>query len=784
VVRAACLAALCALLAVAPAASAARPQSEPLRAKPGGFLTSPSGERPAAVALGYVRAHPDAFDLDANDIGGLRLTRSYRSRDDVAHLQWEQIYRGIPVFGPGLRANVAADGRLVNVGEGALPDPAVDSIVPKLSALDALLAAARDANAAVAPGRPSPPSGAERTTTFSGGDRASLTLFGGDRLAWRLLLHGGPAHVYDVVVDANTGATLYRVNMVKQVDARVFRNYPGAPVGGTAGLVDLAPWLTSSTTLLGPNVHVYSDDDDDIDGDPTTNPPEGSVQPGDEIPRSAAAPLAWDYPQIIQAGPPSAGQHCPAAGCTWNNFVRPASTLSWTVNRNQAGTQLFYYVNTYHDHLRDAPGIGFNSASGSFEVSDRVQAQVDDGADTDAITAGYPDTDHLANAYVLAVPDGEDLLMQVYLWSNRGFAAGYDLNDVNAADDASIIYHEYTHGMTNRLVTDASGNPAMNGWQPGAMDEGFADWYAFDFLVGQGLETDTAVAGNLTLGQYEHDLHLRSQGIDCPLGAPSLGCPGGGYTYGDFAGICTCGVEVHADGEIWSETLWDLRTRMIAAHGAALGLNRTRALVTDGLRLAPANPTFLQMRNAIVQADAVHGFGDSALIWSVFAARGMGYRATSSGNNDIAPVEDFTLPPAPRPPVIPPPADRTRPKVSKATLTRKRFKVGARSAFKFTLSEIATVTIGIRRVESGRRSHGRCRPASRKLRKRPRCTRTVSAGSLVRINMSAGAHSVSFSGRVRGQALKPGAYKVSLRATDPTGNRSTLATTSFRILRR
>ena len=287
---------------------------------------------------------------------------------------------------------------------------------------------------------------------------------------------------------------------------------------------------------------------------------------------------------------------------------------------------------------------------------------------------------------------------------------------------------------------------------------------------------------------------LRSQPWDCPVGAAASVCPGagaagsGGYTFGDFAKIFFDGIElgpeVHADGEIWAETLWDLRTRMIAAHGTTIGLNRTRALVTDGLRLAPANPTFLQMRDAIRAVDVNRGFGDSALIWSVFAARGMGYYARTTGNNDIAPVQSFALPPAQNNPNPPPRADTTRPRLTKPSMTRKSFKVGARSAFKFTLSEVATVKVGIGRATTGRRFKGSCRRATRKLRKRPRCTRYVSVGSLTRRNMSAGAHSISFSGRVGGRALKPGAYKVTFRATDPTGNRSHATTTSFRILRR
>ena len=127
-------------------------RASPCARKPGGFLTAPSDARPVTIALDYVRAHPRTFELDGNDVDGLRLTRAYRSGGGDVHLQWEQLYRGIPVFGPGLRANVAADGQLINVGEGALPDPRVGSIEPRLSALDALLAAARAANAAVAPG--------------------------------------------------------------------------------------------------------------------------------------------------------------------------------------------------------------------------------------------------------------------------------------------------------------------------------------------------------------------------------------------------------------------------------------------------------------------------------------------------------------------------------------------------------------------------------------------------------------------------------------------------------
>ncbi len=361
------LTALAALLAGAPAASATRPATEPLRERASGFLTAPSERPPATVALDYVRDRPARFGLDEGDVDGLRLARSYRSAGGLVHLQWEQFHRGIPVFGPGLRANVDPDGRLINVGEGAQPDPAVPSVEPRLSALDALLAAGRAAGVAVVPGSPGAPAGRERLTRFGDGQSAHLTVFG-DRLAWRVKVRGGDLRFYDAVVDASSGETLYRVNLVREATANVFDNYPGAPVGGIQSSRTLpAGWITDATRLFGTNAHVYHDADDDTLG--------FSADPAQQIPPQTADNWSWAH----DARPAAAGQLCPVLGCSWE----PGSgSFGADVNLNQAGTQLFWFINAYHDHLRDAPGIGFGPSSGSFEGVDRVIGQVDDGSGT------------------------------------------------------------------------------------------------------------------------------------------------------------------------------------------------------------------------------------------------------------------------------------------------------------------------------------------------------------------------------------------------------------------
>jgi hypothetical protein len=138
--------------------------------------------------------------------------------------------------------------------------------------------------------------------------------------------------------------------------------------------------------------------------------------------------------------------------------------------------------------------------------------------------------------------------------------------------------------------------------------------------------------------------------MDCPVESSDPACPGrgpgntGGYTYGDFGKVVGT-PEPHADSEIWSGTLWDLRRGLIANLGRADGIERARELVTGSMILVSgSSPDFIDMRDAILSVDAARGYHDSELIWSVFAARGMGQSAATSGPNDTSPTESYIAP--------------------------------------------------------------------------------------------------------------------------------------------
>jgi extracellular elastinolytic metalloproteinase len=597
-----------------------------------GSLTGPSGQPAAKIALDYVSAHADVFKVD---VSTLQLAREYVSIDGTHHIWWRQVVKGIPVFGNGLKANVAADGRLINLSGSPLANLALAATSPSLSADEALARTRQDAGVPALPVASKKRNDARNTIEFATGEIAALTVFAtprANRLAWDLLVEPTDQQMYRQVIDAQTGEVLYRLSLVNYASGYAFRNYPGAAAGGTQEVFDLSGmgWLSPSAKILsGPNAHVYSDQNANNIADQT-----------EEINRQDPATGRNDWLWPLQVWNPAVAG-CGAFICTWD----PGLPGSWAHNENQGGTQLFVLLNLFHDHLKAAP-IGFTPEAGNFEGDDPVRGEDLDGAKT---FQNMPDGAHIDNANFATPPDGFSPRMQMFLWhfpgSNDAFIAA------DGSNEAGIVYHEYTHGLSNRLVVDADGFSTLGNVQAGSMGEAWSDWYAYDFLQKQGLQPDVPGVADVRVGHYVgggQDL-IRFEPIDCKIGQTAAqGCPGGaltgpgGFNYGDFGKVFGA-PEVHADGEIWVQTLWDLRD--------ALGSDTTESLLTRAMELSPFNPSFLDERNAILQADLVLTGGvNQAAIWSVFAHRGMGWFAGTIDGDDTNPVANFSLPPNPADP--------------------------------------------------------------------------------------------------------------------------------------
>ncbi|NUR09982.1 MAG: hypothetical protein HOQ22_08075 [Nocardioidaceae bacterium] len=598
-----------------------------------GFLTGPSGLAPRTIVLDFVRDHLAAFGLTAKDLNTLRFRQDYVDINGTHHLSWTQHVGSTDVFGNGLQAAVTSTGRLLSVGGSPVSSVAAPANgtagVPTGTA--AIRTARRDAGDSATPGPR---------------DTARQVLFvtrSGTRLGWRTVTMSGSNPTMSVV-DAGTGRILFRRPLSSDVQSEqnstglAYQYFPNAPAGGAQVPVDFTDrgWLRANAKALsGNNSHTYSDvDDDDL------------AEATEEVP--PRVPHRWDYQ--LQPFHLADVSFCDNPfPCSWD----PNTPFSWQTNRAQNATQVFFYVNNWHDHLQSAP-IGFTEAAGNFQAvnrtgrgagGDAVDTQTDDGANTDN---GLPDGGHIDNANMSTPPDGQSPRMQMFLQHQPGtsYPDGDPFSPTNVGDEADTVYHEYTHGLSNRLVVDAGGGSTLGDVQAGAMGEAWSDWYAMDYLVAQGLQRDGAGEADVVLFQYDGEgVFLdRTEPIDCKVGVASPRCTGGatghggGYTYADYGHVVGL-PEVHGDGEIWSQTLWDLRD--------ALGSRRTEALVTRAMEIAPGNPSFLDMRNAILMADT-NGFGgvDRDDIWSVFAHRGMGFYAGALGGDDSQPGADFSTPPA------------------------------------------------------------------------------------------------------------------------------------------
>jgi hypothetical protein len=613
-----------------------------------GALSDSRGGDRVTIARDYLSANRAALGLDAADLAKLSVYRNASTKRGLTLVHFRQVYAGIPAFDNGVRVTIDRAGRVMSVTGSPRHNLAVASTEPQISGAEALKRVQRNVGVERAVAVRSGPEGARHVTRFASGDFARLVLFGGAagaRLAWHVTYRATPSADYDAVVDASSGAILLRANLVKDAaSALVYPNHPGASAAQSVDLEDYG--LNPGATVLdGTYARVFDDLNDD--DEPTSA--------AEEIPPSAGTNFVYPFTPFSSSNPTlAAGCTDATRPCAWD----PADRDSWQTNRKQNGVQAFYLAGVFHDHLA-GDQVLFTDDWGNFEVGgtggdDPLSLNANDGADTDG--AGGPDSAHVNNANMATPPDGESPRMQMYLMQDSGTDA-LDFRNINTGDDSAVLWHEYTHGLSNRLVINDDGSGALSSPHAGAMGEAWSDWYASDLQVRDGLKSDTlATPGEIDIGDYSDlDLHtLRSQALDCPVAVVSPECPGGaatgvgGYTLGDFSKVAGA-PEVHADGEIWSETLWDLRQALQVKVGSdSVGSDLALILVSDGMRVSPPEPSMLDMRNAILTAELIDfGGGLHDLVWDVFRKRGMGYFAAAVDGGDVAPEEDFAAPPVP-----------------------------------------------------------------------------------------------------------------------------------------
>ncbi|GAA4707890.1 M36 family metallopeptidase [Phytohabitans rumicis] len=244
--------------------------------------------------------------------------------------------------------------------------------------------------------------------------------------------------------------------------------------------------------------------------------------------------------------------------------------------------------------------------------------------------------------------DGLPPTTNMFLW--QPVAGGVYPPCVDGDYDMTVIGHEYSHAITNRMI--AGPDSGIGSAQGQAMGESWSDMLAAEYLYEYGFRapgdspfvTGAYVTGNTTTGIRNYD------SSKSPL------------NYSDV-GYDLVGQQVHADGEIWSATNIRLRAAFVKKYGngtpslqarcadglvevtACPGNRRWVQLLFDSFLLqASSQVSMVDMRDNMLAADLVRFGGENQeLMWNAFAEAGMGQDAVS-GPGDADPTPSFASP--------------------------------------------------------------------------------------------------------------------------------------------
>ncbi len=543
-------------------------------------LSRPSAGSADEAARSFLRKHRDVFGLTSRAVNRLKLENEDNDEGTI-FLVYNQMVGGVKVFQGQVQVAVNSSREVLSVMEGMLvPNSGVDT-TPALTEQEGIAAAFRYAARQTSEDfdliadRASRGEQAKYRNPLGAGYEDVISelriMRVGERsvLVWHSYIDAGSNEWYEICVDADTGALLFRYNLYADVaqgtvatrdpisTPRTLESFVGDTVINTS-----AGWMGTSTVTTGNNVDAYLDTD-------ANNVPDNNNTTGLSVGRASSATQDFTFPFALGVDP---------------RTQRPAVV-----------TNLFYFINKVHDFTY---ALGFTESAGNFQTNNFGRG----GAGNDPVNGEAQDGSGTNNANFATPVDGSRPRMQQFIFT-QGTTNLAD--DRDSSQDGDVVFHEFGHGVSNRLVGGPQNVSCLGGTQAGAMGEGWSDYWAITFY-NDGRVGEYAT-GNTTNG-------IRRAAYTVPANP----------IHDSYADLGVGGFQVHRDGEVWAATLWDLR--------ATLGAAIADRIVLEGMKFTPCSPSFLNARDGILQADqSVNGGANKCTIWTVFARHGMG--ASATGNN-------------------------------------------------------------------------------------------------------------------------------------------------------
>ncbi|MEL7059023.1 MAG: M36 family metallopeptidase, partial [Acidobacteriota bacterium] len=587
-----------------------------------GYLTEadPRGDA-MAIGLDFVRANLNAFGLTEADLAGFEITDEVFSQvSGATHLYLRQTHAGLPVFNGQLHINVNRDGRILSVNNGFVPRLAsvVPAVRPSIDAASAVDTAARHAGIDVV--QPPVFGGKSGLTTRVDGKGLSLTPIEArlmwlplDRAAVRLVWNFqidtvDGRHYYDFTVDAETGQVWTRFDWTSDHSYRVYPEPAESPnhlsplppadarslvINPEDGTASPNLWFSGNGIMDGNNVHACADTDNN---------------------------------NVCDSGQPT----CSGGVCDFsiNLSSSPANSKAASI------TNLFYWNNVIHDVQYQ---YGFDEPGGNFQENNFGRG----GFGSDSVNAQAQDGGGNCNANFATPTDGGNPRMQMYLCDRTSPSR-------DGVYDHGVIIHEYGHGISIRQVGGPSNSSCLNNTQqPG---EGWSDLFALMYTHEPGdAGTDKRGIGTYLFGESADGDGIRDQPYSTSSAINN-------WTYESINGA----VVPHGVGSRWGQVAWEMYWALVDKWGFEsdlvnfnindpneAGNKRAMFYINEGLKNTACSPTFVDSRNAIIQA-ATDNFGgeDVCDLWDSFAAFGLGSNAISGGPNSRNPTNGFSVPAA------------------------------------------------------------------------------------------------------------------------------------------
>ncbi|KAK7028946.1 hypothetical protein VNI00_014786 [Paramarasmius palmivorus] len=300
---------------------------------------------------------------------------------------------------------------------------------------------------------------------------------------------------------------------------------------------------------------------------------------------------------------------------TFNFKYDPSKDPTDPNNINAARTNAFVLANTFHDFTYL---YGFTEKAFNFQLDNFDNG----GVAGDPVLMSVQDPSGLNNANFLTLPDGQPGQCRMFIFDLRNPRQ-------DGAMENGIPIHELTHGLTNRMTGGGTGT-CLQTLESSGLGEGWSDAVA-DWTQQTSAQTEDFVIGQFVSGRPQG---IRTQPYSVDPAVNTL-------KYSDIGRLN----EPHAIGEVWANVLHNVYASLVDEKGfSATAMTDPTGtegnvvfmhLLVDALAIQPCNPTTLDARDAIVQADVNRFNGENeCTLRKAFASKGLGLNATPDFQDD------------------------------------------------------------------------------------------------------------------------------------------------------